>query len=133
MPWRRVTHRQKYYACPALQVCNFHVAMKRRACRLQRRDFGWSDADQQLISLYCSKRSLLKLTRSVTFLTHLRVRTRLSHIILIEEGFLQKARQTVVVSVWGARSYAALIMCGLNVRYCVYGCCTFPFTYVGGG
>ena len=25
----------------------------------------------------------------------------------IEKGFIQKARQTVVVSVWGARSYAA--------------------------
>ena len=51
----------------------------------------------------------------------------------IEEGFIQKTRQTVVVSVWGARSYAALGIFGLNVRYCVHSCCTFPFTFVGGG
>ena len=37
---------------------------------------------------------------------------------VIEEGFIQKARQTVVVSVWGARSNAALGMFGLHVRYC---------------
>ena len=51
----------------------------------------------------------------------------------IEEGFIQKARQTVVVSVWEARSYAALRIFGLSVRYCVHSCCTFPFTFVGGG
>ena len=38
----------------------------------------------------------------------------------IEEGFIQKTRQTVVVSVWGARSCAALGIFGLNVRYCVH-------------
>ena len=37
----------------------------------------------------------------------------------IEEGFIQKARQIVVISVWGARSYAALGLLSLNVRYCV--------------
>ena len=36
-----------------------------------------------------------------------------------EEGFIQKARQTVALSVWGARSYAALGIFGLNVWYCV--------------
>ena len=52
----------------------------------------------------------------------------------IEEGFIQKARQIVVVSVWGARSYAALKICSLNVRYGVHSSgCTFPFTFVGGG
>ena len=38
----------------------------------------------------------------------------------IEEGFIQKARQTVVVSVWGTRSYAALGIFGLNMQYCVH-------------
>ena len=51
---------------------------------------------------------------------------------LIEEGFIQKTRQTVVVSVWGARSCAALGNFGLNVQYCVQSCCTLPFTFVGG-
>ena len=51
---------------------------------------------------------------------------------IIEEGFIQKTRQTVVVSVWGARSYAALGIFGLSVQYCVHSCCTFPFTFVGG-
>ena len=50
----------------------------------------------------------------------------------IEEGFIQKARQTVVVSVWGARLYATLGIFGLSVRYCVHSCCTFPFTFLGG-
>ena len=50
----------------------------------------------------------------------------------IEEGFIQKTRQTVVVSVWGARSYAALGIFGLNVQYGVHSCCTFPFAFVGG-
>ena len=54
-------------------------------------------------------------------------------VVIEEEGFIQKARQTVVISVWGARSYAELRICGLNVRYCVHHCCTFPFTFVGGG
>ena len=48
---------------------------------------------------------------------------------VIEEGFIQKARQTLVISVWGARSYAALRICGLNVRYCVHSCCTLPFYF----
>ena len=37
----------------------------------------------------------------------------------IEEGFIQKARQTVIVSVWGVRSNAALGIFGQYVRYCV--------------
>ena len=53
---------------------------------------------------------------------------------IIEEGFIQKARQTVIVSVWGTRSYAAMgIFFGLNAWNCVHSCCTFPFTFVGGG
>ena len=36
---------------------------------------------------------------------------------VIEEGFIQKTRQTVVVSVWGARSCAAQGIFGLNVLY----------------
>ena len=52
---------------------------------------------------------------------------------LIEEGLIQKARQTVVVSVWGARSYAAMGIFVLNVQYCVHGHCNFPFTFVWGG
>ena len=51
----------------------------------------------------------------------------------IEERFIQKSRRTVVVSVWGARSYAAMGIFGLNVWYCVHSHCTFPFTFVGGG
>ena len=46
----------------------------------------------------------------------------------IEEVFKQKARQTVVVSVWGARWNAALGMFGLYVRYCVHSCCTITFS-----
>ena len=53
-------------------------------------------------------------------------------LLTIEEGFIQKTRQTVVVSVWGARSCAALGNFGLNVQYCVQSCCTLPFTFVGG-
>ena len=51
----------------------------------------------------------------------------------IEEVFKQKARQTVVVSVWGARSNAALGMFGLHVRYCVDCCCTFSLCFFLGG
>ena len=52
----------------------------------------------------------------------------------IEEGFIQKARQIVVISVWGARLYAALKICSLSVRYGVHSSgCTFPFTFVGRG
>ena len=40
--------------------------------------------------------------------------------------------QTVVVSVWGARSNAALGIVGLNVRYCVHSVVHFPFTFVRG-
>ena len=54
-------------------------------------------------------------------------------LISIEEGFMQKARQTVVVSVWGARSNATLGIVGLNVQYCVHSVAHFPFTFVGGG
>ena len=50
----------------------------------------------------------------------------------IEEGFIQKTRHTVVVSVWGARSFAALGIFCLNVRYCVQSCWV-TFTFVGGG
>ena len=50
----------------------------------------------------------------------------------IEEVFTQKARQTVVVSVWGARSNAALGMFGLHVRYCVDCCCTFSLCFFFG-
>ena len=51
----------------------------------------------------------------------------------IEEGFIQKARQTVVVSVWGARLYAALGIFGLNVGYCVHSFVLFPLLFLGGG
>ena len=51
----------------------------------------------------------------------------------IEEGLTQKTRQTVVVSVWGARSYAAMGIFVLNVQYCLHSHCTFPFPFVGGG
>ena len=51
----------------------------------------------------------------------------------IVEVFTQKARQTVVVSVWGARSNAALGMFGLHVRYCVDCCCTFSLCFFLGG
>ena len=53
--------------------------------------------------------------------------------VSIEEGFMQKARQTVVVSVWGARSNATLGIVGLNVQYCVHNVVHFPFTFVGEG
>ena len=43
----------------------------------------------------------------------------------IEEGlYVQKARQTVVVFVWEARSYAGIVY---------NSCCTFLFIFVGGG
>ena len=37
----------------------------------------------------------------------------------IEEGSIQKARQTVVVLDWGARSNAALGFFGVKVKQCV--------------
>ena len=54
------------------------------------------------------------------------------HSILIEEGFIQKTRQTVVVSVWGARSYAAMGIFVLNVQYCVH-VVLFPLLLWGRG
>ena len=55
-----------------------------------------------------------------------------SRIITIEEGSIQKARQTVVVLDWGARSNAAVEICCVKVQqHCVHSCCTFPFTIVG--
>ena len=42
-----------------------------------------------------------------------------SRIITIEEGSIQKARQTVVVLDWGARSNAALGIFGVKVKQCV--------------
>ena len=59
--------------------------------------------------------------------------TILGNFQAIEEGLIQKTRQTVVISVWGARSYAAMGIFVLNVQYCVHRRCTFPFTFVGGG
>ena len=52
---------------------------------------------------------------------------------LIEEGFIQKARQTVVVSVWGARSYAALGIFVLYVYSIVHAAVVlFPLLLWGG-
>ena len=42
----------------------------------------------------------------------------------IEEGSIQKTRQTVVVLDWGARSNAALGIFGVKVQHCVHSCCT---------
>ena len=56
-----------------------------------------------------------------------------STLYLIEEGFIQKARQTVVVSVWGARSYAALGSFVLNVYSIVHAAVVlFPLLLWGG-
>ena len=52
------------------------------------------------------------------------------------EGLIQKTRQTVVVSVWGARLYPAMGICVLNVQYCVHTTQPLyfsPFTFVGEG
>ena len=50
----------------------------------------------------------------------------------IEEGFIQKARQTAVVSVWGTRSNATLGIFGLNVWFVYSYIVDFPFTFVVG-
>ena len=51
----------------------------------------------------------------------------------IEEGFIQKARLTVVVSVWGGkivcRTKNLWSECEVLYTHCCY---TFPFTFVGG-
>ena len=56
-----------------------------------------------------------------------------SNLDRIEEGLIQKTRQSVVISVWGARSYAAMGIFVLNVQYCVHSHCTFPFNFVREG
>ena len=56
----------------------------------------------------------------------------------IEEGFIQKARQTVVVCVWGARSYAALgifwsecaVLCTQLLYFSLYFCWGVGMIYV---
>ena len=56
-----------------------------------------------------------------------------STLYLLEEGFIQKARQTVVVSVWGSRSYAALGIFVLNVYSIVHAAVVlFPLLLWGG-
>ena len=56
-----------------------------------------------------------------------------SRIITIEEGSIQKARQTVVVLDWGARSNAALGNFGLKMKHRVLyiAVVQFLFTFVG--
>ena len=50
----------------------------------------------------------------------------------IEEGSIQKTRQTVVVLDWGARSNAALGIFGVKVYSIVYiAVVQFSFTFVG--
>ena len=64
---------------------------------------------------------------------HIYILSAQQYHISIEEGFIQKARQTVIVSVWGGRLYAALRICCLNMWYCVHSLYfSLYFCWMGG-